>query len=93
MKGFIPILFLPLPCAVFAQLPTSGLVAWYPFCGNANDYSGNGYNLTDSGATLTTDRANPVIEPIVLAFMRSKESLTECRVSGAITKSREMSVQ
>ena len=34
----------------------SGLVAYYPFNGNANDSSGNGYNGTVSGATLTTDR-------------------------------------
>ena len=37
-----------------------GLVAWYPFNGNANDSSGNGNNGTVSGATLTTDRfGNP----------------------------------
>ena len=34
----------------------SGLVGWYPFSGNANDQSGNGYNGTVSGPTLTTDR-------------------------------------
>ncbi|MGA9405977.1 MAG: LamG-like jellyroll fold domain-containing protein [Bacteroidota bacterium] len=33
-----------------------GLVAYYPFNGNANDSSGNGYNGTVYGATLTTDR-------------------------------------
>ena len=37
-------------------LPTSGLVAWWPFDGNANDESGNGNNGTVNGATLTTDR-------------------------------------
>ena len=31
-------------------------VACYPFSGNANDVSGNNYNGTVSGATLTTDR-------------------------------------
>jgi len=40
----------------FAQLPTPGLIAWYPFCGNAQDKSGNGYDLTVGGPTLTTDR-------------------------------------
>lgn len=35
---------------------TNGLVAWYPFTGNANDSSGNGNNGTVFGATLTTDR-------------------------------------
>lgn len=42
-----------------AQLPTSlknGLVAYYPFCGNANDASGNGNNGIVNGASLTTDR-------------------------------------
>jgi len=33
-----------------------GLVAWYPFNGNANDESGKGNNGTVYGATLTTDR-------------------------------------
>lgn len=36
--------------------PTNGLVAYYPFSGNANDMSGNGYNGTVDGATLATDR-------------------------------------
>ncbi|MCX6122023.1 MAG: FG-GAP-like repeat-containing protein [Ignavibacteriales bacterium] len=35
---------------------SDGLVAWYPFNGNANDESGNGNNGTVNGATLTTDR-------------------------------------
>jgi len=39
-----------------AQIPTNGLVAYYPFSGNTNDASGNGNNGTVNGATLTTDR-------------------------------------
>jgi hypothetical protein len=35
---------------------STGLVAYYPFNGNANDESGNGNNGTVYGATLTTDR-------------------------------------
>jgi len=35
---------------------TNGLVAYYPFNGNANDASGNGNNGIVYGATLTTDR-------------------------------------
>lgn len=35
---------------------TTGLVAWWPFTGNANDSSGYGLNGVVSGATLTTDR-------------------------------------
>ena len=34
----------------------NGLVAYYPFNGNANDESGKGNNGTVNGATLTTDR-------------------------------------
>jgi hypothetical protein len=38
----------------------NGLAAYYPFCGNANDQSGNGHNGAVTGATLTTDRfGNP----------------------------------
>ena len=37
-----------------------GLVAYYPFNGNANDESGNGHNGTINSATLTSDRfGNP----------------------------------
>jgi uncharacterized protein (TIGR02145 family) len=42
-----------------ADLPANlqtGLVGYWPFCGNANDESGNGNNGTVNGATLTTDR-------------------------------------
>ena len=35
---------------------TDGLVAYYPFHGNADDQSGNGYDGTVYGATLTADR-------------------------------------
>lgn len=37
-------------------VPTNGLLGWWPFCGNANDESGNGNNGTVNGATLTSDR-------------------------------------
>ena len=32
--------------ALAAAPPTNGLAAWYPFNGDANDYSGNGKNGT-----------------------------------------------
>ena len=41
-----------------AQVPTAGLIAHYPFNGNANDASGNNINGTVYGAVLTTDRFN-----------------------------------
>lgn len=40
----------------FGQIPTNGLVGYWPFNGNAIDESGNGNNGTVYGATLTTDR-------------------------------------
>ena len=39
-----------------SYVPTDGLVAYYPFNGNANDESGNGNHGTVNGATLTSDR-------------------------------------
>jgi hypothetical protein len=39
-----------------SYVPTNGLVGYWPFCGNANDESGNGNNGVVNGATLTTDR-------------------------------------
>jgi hypothetical protein len=38
-------------------MPTNGLVAYYPFNGNANDASGNGHDGTNNGAALTADRS------------------------------------
>jgi hypothetical protein len=46
-----------------AYLPSNGLVAWYPFNGNANDESGNGNDGTVNGAALTADRI-----PLTIAF-------------------------
>ena len=39
-----------------SYIPTSGLIGWWPFNGNANDESGNGNNGTVNGATLASDR-------------------------------------
>ena len=49
---------------IFAQLPnyvsTTGLIGWWPFTGNANDYSPNANNGIVNGASLTSDRfGNP----------------------------------
>jgi hypothetical protein len=46
--------------SVPSYVPTSGLVGWWPFTGNALDSSGNGNHGSVNGATLTTDRfGNP----------------------------------
>ena len=42
--------------AAFAQIPTDGLVAFYPLDGNANDTSGNQLNGTAFSVTATTNR-------------------------------------
>lgn len=41
---------------VIVDIPRNGLIAFYPFNGNANDESGNSLNGTVSNASLTTDR-------------------------------------
>ena len=60
MKLFILLFTLLLSLISFSQIPnyvpSNGLVGYWPFTGNANDLSGNGYNGTVNGATLTTDR-------------------------------------
>jgi hypothetical protein len=53
---FFVIAPLSLSAQIPSYVPTSGLVGWWPFNGNANDECGNGNNGTVNGATLTTDR-------------------------------------
>ncbi len=62
MKKFLPLIIaILITNTVFAQLPLTGLVAWYPFCNDFTDHSGNGYDLANSGTAVpTTDRfGNP----------------------------------
>jgi len=56
------------------QIPTDGLIAYYPFNGNANDESGNGNNGTVTGATLTTDRKG--VSNSAYSFNNQKISIT-----------------
>ena len=44
------------PSAAAQSWLTNGLVAYFPFNGNANDESGNGNHASFSGAVLTADR-------------------------------------
>ena len=61
MKKLLTILFavalgLNLSAQVPDYVPTEGLVAWYPFNGNANDESGNGFNGDAHNTIATIDR-------------------------------------
>jgi hypothetical protein len=56
MKTIFTIAFIALSFNVFAQIPKTGLVAYYPFSGNANDSSTNANDGTVYGSTLTIDR-------------------------------------
>ena len=60
MKSTLLFLALAASLSGFAQVPghvpADGLVAWYPFNGNALDESGNAANGTILGATPTEDR-------------------------------------
>ena len=56
MKKTILLASLAFSINAFAQIPTNGLLGYWPFNGNANDLSGNSYDGTVNGATLTTDR-------------------------------------
>ncbi len=61
-KIILPFLFAFNICfgQVPSFLPTNGLLAWYPFNGNANDESGKGNHGTVYSATLTSDKSgNP----------------------------------
>ena len=60
MKKLLLILSLAFSLNAFSQVPsyvpTSGLVGWWPFTGNAIDSSGNGNNGTLGGPIYSTDR-------------------------------------
>ena len=63
MKKLLTILFavalgLNLSAQVPNYVPTDGLVAWYPFNGNANDESGNGHHGEEYGISYVDDRFN-----------------------------------
>ncbi len=62
MKKLFSLMFMSITLMGYSQLPsyvpTNGLKGFWPFCGNANDVSGNNNNGTVNGAILTTDRFN-----------------------------------
>jgi hypothetical protein len=63
IKIYLIVFLLNSFCSVQAQtlpayLPSSGLVGWWPFNGNATDQSGNGNNGTVNNAISTPDRTS-----------------------------------
>jgi len=61
---------------------TNGLVAYYPFNGNANDASGNGNNGTVYGATLTNDRFGLPNSAYAFDGVQSRIQIPETLFSG-----------
>jgi len=60
-----------------SPIPTNGLIAYYPFNGNANDESGNGNNGTVSNATLAVGRKGDANH----AYLFSKASSSYINIS------------
>lgn len=60
---------------VLNPIPTNGLIAYYPFSGNANDLSGNNLNGIVSGAILTADRFGKANS--AYSFHRSKITVAD----------------
>ena len=60
MKRLVALMICAVSLGAAAQLPdyvpTDGLVAWYPFDGNANDFSGYSNHGAINGAQMTEDR-------------------------------------
>jgi hypothetical protein len=62
MKKYVPLIVALFLLNSFADaqippyVPINGLVAWFPFNGNANDESGYNHQVTANGPNTTTDR-------------------------------------
>ncbi|MBL7740053.1 MAG: gliding motility-associated C-terminal domain-containing protein [Chitinophagaceae bacterium] len=91
MKGYptgkfwttIALCFLSYTCISQVNL-TSGLVAHYPFNGNANDVSGNGFHGTlQNGTTFTNDRFN---NPNSAAYFDGLDDFIEVIHDGSLSR-------
>ncbi|MES2704131.1 MAG: LamG-like jellyroll fold domain-containing protein [Bacteroidota bacterium] len=57
MKRLLPVILALLFCnAAYSQLPTDSLKAWWPFCNDTMDHSGNGYDLVNDNISAVPDR-------------------------------------
>jgi hypothetical protein len=63
------------------KIPTEGLIAYYPFNGNANDESGNGHQGTVNEVTLSTDG---IIDSCLLFNSNSDYVLTGVNLSTTV---------
>ena len=70
----------------------SGLVAYFPFTGNANDSSGNGNNGTVYGASFSTDRFGNVNSSYFFNGTNNYISLTNTFFKGQIESKLSLSV-
>lgn len=61
-KYLLNVLFLFVSFVGVGQIPEDGLIAYFPFNGNANDESSIGNDASVDGATLTTDRIGNIDE-------------------------------
>jgi len=68
-----------------SQLPTNlqnGLIGYYPFCGNANDASGNGNDGEVSGALLSSDRFGNAASAYYFNGVNSRIDLSNINETG-----------
>ena len=73
-------------CSTFAGL-ADGLMAYYPFNGNTNDESGNGYDLTPyGGAAPTEDEVEFAISRAEAFIDRIGKLLEETTTEGPFRK-------
>src|SRR3990172_9009459 len=99
MKAFIylELVCINLFCCLNYSQQVQGLVAYYPFNGNANDESGNGNNGTVIGATLTTDRFNNPNKAYLFnnpdrSFNQGNTNLIKCGHGNSLQMNNAMSV-
>ncbi|MCX5764776.1 MAG: Ig-like domain-containing protein [Gemmatimonadetes bacterium] len=64
-----------------------GLIAYYPFSGNANDASGFGHHGVVTGATLTTDRFGAANSAYYFAQGTNQIAIGDINLNGAFTLS------
>lgn len=76
MNRLFLLLFGALTCAAHAQVPdyvpTEGLVAWYPFNGNADDESGNEHDFTSGDYSFAEDQFNTTSGAIAFNELNSQ---------------------